>query len=222
MVVATLRSAIPTLGQTLERLPEATVRLADIRATADSPVHALVWVDGVDPADFDDASAADPTVADARRLASFDGQSLYRVDFANGDDGAAVYELLVDNDGTILGSSVSADDGWHSELFFPDRESLSNFYEGCKRLGVEPRVLSLSVEADTFAADEYGLTEAQRETLAMAAREGYFSVPKDISLVGLADQLGISDQATSERLRRGMDRLIRATLLSPTEAEPPT
>jgi len=53
-------------------------------------------------------------------------------------------------------------------------------------------------ELETTAA----LTEPQQEAIAEAYRQGYYDVPREISLEELANELDISHQALSERLRR--------------------
>ena len=42
---------------------------------------------------------------------------------------------------------------------------------------------------------------------------GYYSLPRQISTQEIADEFGISDQAVSERLRRGITTLVTNTLL---------
>ena len=53
------------------------------------------------------------------------------------------------------------------------------------------------------------LTETQRELLQSAVREGYFKVPREVSLVDLAEIHGLSDREVSERLRRGLNVVVR-------------
>lgn len=53
------------------------------------------------------------------------------------------------------------------------------------------------------------LTEPQRELLRSAVREGYFKVPREVTLVELAEIHGISDTEASQQLRRGLDELVR-------------
>jgi predicted DNA binding protein len=48
----------------------------------------------------------------------------------------------------------------------------------------------------------------------MAYKNGYYDIPRTISTNNLADALGISDQALSERLRRGTARMIASALPS--------
>jgi len=42
---------------------------------------------------------------------------------------------------------------------------------------------------------------------------GLYTVPREVELVDIAADLGISHQALSERLRRGIDALIQDTLM---------
>ncbi len=60
------------------------------------------------------------------------------------------------------------------------------------------------------------LTEPQREAIAEAYRQGYYDVPREISLEELANELDISHQALSERLRRANRVLAGEQLDDPT------
>ncbi|WP_380681753.1 helix-turn-helix domain-containing protein [Salinigranum sp. GCM10025319] len=62
--------------------------------------------------------------------------------------------------------------------------------------------------------DHFALTEAQRETLIEASESGYLEVPRACSLAELGDRLEISDSSASERFRRGVNQLVRQTILS--------
>lgn len=51
------------------------------------------------------------------------------------------------------------------------------------------------------------LTDKQREMMQTASDMGYFEVPREVGLAAVADEIGISSQAASERLRRGQHKL---------------
>ena len=57
------------------------------------------------------------------------------------------------------------------------------------------------------------LTEPQEELLRSAVREGYFEIPREVTLVDLADIHGISDKETSQQLRRGLEAIVRDATL---------
>ena len=56
------------------------------------------------------------------------------------------------------------------------------------------------------------LSSDQHEALVAAFETGYYDIPRDVTLEELADQLGISHQALSERFRRAYEGLITAEL----------
>lgn len=62
-----------------------------------------------------------------------------------------------------------------------------------------------------------GLSRAQREALDLAISEGYYSVPRRTTTAELAEQLGVSDQAVIERLRRAMTTLGRKYMTASRE-----
>ncbi|MDX1748149.1 MAG: helix-turn-helix domain-containing protein, partial [Halobacteriales archaeon] len=55
---------------------------------------------------------------------------------------------------------------------------------------------------------ESSLSADQREALTLALDEGYFDVPRRINLITIADRLGISDSAASQRIRRGLSAVL--------------
>lgn len=59
---------------------------------------------------------------------------------------------------------------------------------------------------------EFGLTAERYEVLTAAAERGYFDVPRRLTMTELAEELDISQQALSERLRRGHGTLIDSAL----------
>jgi predicted DNA binding protein len=55
--------------------------------------------------------------------------------------------------------------------------------------------------------------------VSLAVRGGYYGIPRGTSTQELADELGISAQAVTERLRRGVATLVNNTLLIESEAD---
>jgi predicted DNA binding protein len=52
------------------------------------------------------------------------------------------------------------------------------------------------------------LTDRQRETLLVALRQGYFTVPRECTLAEVADAMGVDKSSTSETLRRAVERVL--------------
>jgi predicted DNA binding protein len=48
----------------------------------------------------------------------------------------------------------------------------------------------------------------------LALRRGYFATPSEVELADLADDLGISRQAVSNRIRRANEKILHKVLLS--------
>lgn len=57
-----------------------------------------------------------------------------------------------------------------------------------------------------------GLTDIQHDTLVTAIRAGYYDVPRSLLMGELTDELGVSQQALSNRLRRRHRTLVENAL----------
>lgn len=58
------------------------------------------------------------------------------------------------------------------------------------------------------------MTTNQQDALVRAFEAGYFNVPKEVTLTELAEAQGVSHQAMSEQIRRGIHHLIEQTLIT--------
>ncbi|SDR10374.1 helix-turn-helix domain-containing protein [Natronobacterium texcoconense] len=190
------------LAETFRRLPELEVRVESVVAEGPSRTTPLVWFSGVDTADLEATLEADPTVAEHRQLLenTDDDEWLYRLRY--GESVNSVCRAVYTNGGTVLGARV-VDDQWTLRLLFPLREELSDAVSD-----IESNDVRIDVRRMVEAGGEEGLettaalTEPQQEAIAEAYRQGYYDVPREISLEELANELDISHQALSERLRR--------------------
>lgn len=61
------------------------------------------------------------------------------------------------------------------------------------------------------------LSKSHHELLANAIDKGYFKIPRETTLVELADKQGVSDVEASEQLREGIELVVRAYLAETTE-----
>ena len=108
--------------------------------------------------------------------------------------------------------------GWDFELRFPDHDSLSRYQTCCENSHISVEVVRVYNPTDPGVGPWYGLSEPQRDALLLAVQMGYYDIPRECSTKDLAAELGISDQAVTERLRRAIAAFGRHALLTP-EAE---
>jgi predicted DNA binding protein len=170
-----------------------------------------VRVSGPDPDRIVDEVSASASVESLGVLERTETDALVRVTWANDDDD--LLGALSDPNVTVL--ETSATDGrWTLTLRFVDHDALSGFHHRCREAALDLEIDRIShPSGGTIGADRFDLTEAQRETLVRAFEVGYFDIPRRSTLEGLADRLGVSDTAASQRLRRGMSSLVEHALV---------
>jgi len=202
-----LRSDGLVLAPTLDAVD---VRLVLERTVGTDPSRPIlfVWAEGDLPG-FETAVAEDPTVADVTHLSEGTASRLYRCQATDAT------ELVTHGELARLGASrleATFDDGWwHARTRFPDEAAFDSYASFLEAAGAELRVRR-RYDADGTERELDGLTEPQRETLRLAYRRGYFAVPRTVTASELAEELGVSSQAVSERLRRGYARLVERSV----------
>lgn len=152
-------------------------------------------------------------VEDLRSIGRFPGRNLYALEWDPEAD------QLLAGVGSVGGSLLrgEVDEGdWTLAVRFPSRDALSRFREHCGDHGIDVAV-ERRYDPDPAGRTDYGLTDRQRETLELAVDSGYYDIPRETTTQDLGEALGVSDQAVTERLRRGIGRLVDATLLDDTE-----
>ncbi|PSP76038.1 helix-turn-helix domain-containing protein [Halobacteriales archaeon QS_3_64_16] len=193
----------------IEAVPEVELDLEREFTTGSETAVVFMWARATaEELDrFEDGLAADGTVSDAKRLGDHGGERLYRMTLT----GAA--PVVTAPVWVELGAARLAmryfDGHWRARMRFPDRETLSAFRDFCETENLGFRLHRLCDAEGREEAVGDGLTDCQREALRLAVDRGYFDLPRRTSLADLAADLEISDQAVSERLRRGCARLIR-------------
>lgn len=201
----------PAFREALARVPEVTLTWEQSDATERNTIQTLVWVEGGDFDRFEAALEADPTVSTPQRTVEFGDRRFYWVEVTNAYR-PSIYSVLVD-EGSIIERLVGTRDGWEFRVRFSDREEFARFRQFCddRGLGFELHRLS-SVPEGNAPPDRYGLTPKQQEALVCAFERGYFQVPRGASLDEVAAALGVSHNAASGRLRRGLETLLENTL----------
>ncbi|MFB6130192.1 MAG: bacterio-opsin activator domain-containing protein [Salinigranum sp.] len=197
------------LGRTLEVHRGVRVRLESMIPTGETRVP-YFWVDSDDADAVAAALRESPTTSAARVVDEVDGETLFRVDWAGDVNG--LIGTIHDAEAIVL-EGVGMGDEWSFSIRFPTNENLSRFYQTCVEKGISLDLDRIDSPVTSGGDGNYGLTGPQQETLLTALDAGYFDVPRETTLVELAERLGISDSAVSQRLRRGLTTLLTSTLI---------
>lgn len=199
------------LGPTFESHPDLSIDVEGIDAGRAVPLRLVFWARGVPPTTLESTLQSDRTVATVDRLSTEASGALYRTTHHANLPAVDVYNAAIEHDALVL-SAASDGDGWNVRLRIPGRAELGVFCDRCEHLGVGVSVVSIRDRNTATFEDEFCLTASQRELLVLAWDRGYFAIPRDTSLSELASELDISQQAASERLRRGLWTLVSNTV----------
>jgi predicted DNA binding protein len=203
------------LSETLSEVPH--LEFETVRVVAhETGVLPLVWAQTDDTDALDDALSDDPTVENVHLLADLAEERLYRMDWVANVE--TVVHALLEHDGTVLNASGRSD-GWHLRILFPDRDSLSATHEFATDNGLSFSLESVA-DLNEGRGSQFALTEHQHEALLVAYTCGYYDIPQDATMDDLADELGVSAQAVSQRLHRAYRNLVENALVigHPTES----
>jgi predicted DNA binding protein len=167
-----------------------------------------VWVDGVDPAALAPLLERELDV-EAVLVETVDERSLVRLDWDRSRT-ADVVGIVTESDVSLI-AAVGTAEGWRLRLRGDDHETVTELLERLRATGVSAR--PAAVETWRPGDDRrYGMTTAQREAVLLAYELGYFASPRETTLEAVATELGISRQALSSRLRRGLGHLVEHTV----------
>ncbi|WP_410766468.1 helix-turn-helix domain-containing protein [Haloferax sp. DFSO60] len=174
-------------------------------------VMPFFWVSGIDFDEFERTVRARELVQDLTPIANVNDRVLYHVSW--GTSVSSLTRILIESEATILEATGTTP--WMFRLRFSDHTYVRDFYTQCQESDIDihvNRVYTLT-EEDTNVY-QFNITSHQHEALVTAVSAGYFKVPRGTTLREVADQLEISPQAASERVRRGADKVLRSVLLS--------
>jgi len=197
------------LADALDVAPGTRLRLGTMIPTGEAAAP-YVELSSPAPGAVVEELAAAAIVEDVAVVDELEDHWLLRVRWTDGLDG--LFDLLTDASAVVLDGEARGD-RWSFRARFPEHADLAGFYRACSAAG-----LPLEVDEVHGAGNSVGgvsLTPGQREALVTALEAGYFDVPRAITLQELGERLDISDTAASQRIRRGLDRLLRGSVLDP-------
>lgn len=185
------------------------LRIEEVYGTEAQQPKLLFWAFGDAFGPFEDALDDDPTIETATLLESDENRRLYSVVLTETAAERLTYPIAAEHDVGIQEIVVTDETVVRARV--PSREALFAYRDRCLEKGVG-FALRRIYRQDGPAGEEYGVTDAQREALCAALEAGYFEVPRETTLSGLASTLDVSDQALSARIRRGQASLLAETL----------
>lgn len=200
------------MGRSLQAIDSPQFELERMIPTTDRIVP-FFWAHDTDPTQLETHLEADENVISVHMLDELDDKTLFRVEWVPGIDG--IVQSIIEHEAMIL-KAIGTNDYWEFQLRFADPTDISAFQTSLNEKGTSFDLNRRYNPIDP-KTDVSELTPAQRETLVLALEHGYFAIPRETNLTEIADKLDISDQAVSERMRRGTAKLFALALTADTD-----
>ncbi|AZH26194.1 bacterio-opsin activator domain-containing protein [Haloplanus aerogenes] len=201
-----------TLGRVLSGPPRMHCELERIVPTGDM-VMPFVWATGDDHEGFAESIRDNPVVKELLVLDTVGESGLYRIEWT--EEPTDLIEGIATTDAVVL--EAYGNENWNFRLRFPDHDALSEFHTYLLEHDIPCHIDRTYTLTETGKGGyRFDLSQEQREALVLALQRGYFATPSEMMLDELADELGITRQALSTRIRRGNEQVLRAVLLPST------
>ena len=196
------------LMPSLRAAPGMTVRREWSFGNEKSDPVMFVWASGGDFEAFEAALPDDPTIREHERIDDEGEKRLYRV-VINRDVSTNPAPIDRETGASRLSIETTAE-GAVLEVRLPDHNALQEYVRLLRAHDFDVELLRAH-PADQ-PADRFGLSPKQAEALQAAHENGYFEVPRETDLATLSGELGVSEQALSERIRRGLSAVLDETV----------
>lgn len=196
------------LGSVFEDLPSVTVELERL-IPHETLIIPYFWVRGRVVEDIVASFDVHAGVTNIRLIDSIEDEYLMRAEWEQ--EYIGVLTALAETNIVVL-SGVGAKDGWKFEVRGETREAIGKFRTYCQEHDIPIDITAVHALLP-IQGEGYELTDPQREALILAYERGYFDSPSEVTLEDIAEELGITQQSLSSRLKRGYRRLIAATLI---------
>lgn len=196
------------LGTIFESVPGVTVELERI-VPGDGVVIPYFWVRGDNIDDVEAAFSDHPGVKTIRLMDEVEDEYLLRVEW--NQDYVGILSTLADAQVPLI-SAIGTNTEWTFKIRGDNRSDLADFQRLCGERDIPVQLTALHALTPIDTTIESALTDPQNEVLVLAYERGYFTSPREVTMEELGDELGISQQAVSSRLQRGIHRLLEQTL----------
>ena len=209
-ILAVFRVEGPTIALTATVGDDGSAVLHPLRGAGTDPSgdRHLFSVRSDDLGRFEAGLDGDPTVAAFERVVELGDQAVYALRYT---DRAVLFSTEVARQNGVVLEMENEGTAWRFKCWLPDRSAAQALWEFGRANDVEVELVRIN-EYGSVLEGSYGLTAAQREAVLAALELGYFDEPRGVTLEELADELGISEPSASRLVRRGLKRLLTATL----------
>ena len=198
------------VGQILSVDPGYTIRLVEFVPIGEGIIP-YFWVENHEEgfATFEERVRDDDTVASLTALDGHTNKMLYRIEWAGEVDGLLEAFRTFD---MAIEDAIGTTDEWRFRVFYEDHGTLSEFRQYCVDHNIPLTVERVYNPSPPDDDAPYDLTSDQLEAIRLAFDDGYFDIPRKTTMTDMGDELEISRQAVSNRLRRGMVQLLDHTI----------
>lgn len=176
----------------------------------------FLWVTGEEFDEFEHGLTNSDIVKHAEAVTRIGNSVLYYVEWYTNQE--SFLNGVSDTNGSIM--EAHGDSAWSFTVRFQDHADLTRFDQFYQNEDFPVHINRVyTLDEEPRSEFGFGLTPDQREALTMAVERGYFSVPRETKLDEIADELDITPQAASERVRRGAETVLRKALVGLTAAD---
>ncbi len=197
------------LGGSIQDAPIAEIEIERLAAHGPDRVMPYAWITAEDFDRVERLLEEDSTVDTFRLISETDDARLYQMDWI--ERAEVLVNILTEQEGVVL-SAVASGGIWNFRALFPERAALSRAYDYAEEIGIRLQITAIYRMEDEREG-RFGLSDGQHEAIRVATERGYYDVPRKTSLEELADELEVSHQSLSERLRRAQKALNVNTVL---------
>ncbi|MEF8785719.1 MAG: helix-turn-helix domain-containing protein [Haloarculaceae archaeon] len=198
------------LGEVLSGQSDMQLELERIVPTGEM-IMPFVWATGKNHEAFAETVWSHSRVKELLELDCLGESRLYRIEWK--EPPIDLIEGISRADAVIL--DARGNEEWVFRLRFPNHQKVSTFHNHIIEHGIPVHIdRTYTLSETTEHGHRFDLSQEQREALVLALRNGYFETPSKTSLDDLADELGITRQALSNRIRRANEKVLTEVLLS--------
>ena len=215
-LIATYQLDTPVCKSLFEQIPDLRVEIKQIATRDPHTLLVTFWAETDHWTEFETELEDSDTIKAVQHFRSENDRALYQVRLPVSK---TTYWDWTSLGGILLDATVTRE-GVTVRMEFPDQKALSTYRDWCLIQKREFSLKSLTDARSEPTLSPRSLTPLQRELVASAIEHGYFEIPRRISMEELAAKHDISDQAASERLRRGLSNLLEDGMFDTLWASP--